>query len=130
MQSGRIGPLTIGLTDIHRWREADEAHLPIGQTQRVPFLPEQRPLDAILRRETLEERLTAFILPDRFSPALGEHGAIPRAREALHRRFRSLADRSTDPRLAGALQDAADLLAHETELDDEVQMALAALLRA
>lgn len=129
MQSGRIGPLSTGLADIRRWRESDEVHLPPGQSPRLPFLPEQRPLDAILRRETLEERLAGFVVPDRISPELGEPGAIPRARESLHARFATLA-RISPPAVAMALQSAADLLAHESVLDDEVRTALAALLRA
>lgn len=129
MQSGRIGPLNSGLADIRRWRESDEVHLPPGQRPRVPFLPEQRPLDAILRRETLEERLAGFIIPDRISPELGEPGAIARAREALHQRFAALA-RVSPPGTAAVLQAAAELLARETVLDEEVRTALAALLRA
>jgi hypothetical protein len=129
MQSGRIGPLNAGLADIRRWRESDEVHLPQGQTPRVPFLPEQRPLDAILRRETLEERLTGFIVPDRISPELGEPGAIARTRESLQARFMALSHVASG-RQADTLRAAADLLAQEGALDAEVQAALAALLRA
>lgn len=129
MQSGRIGPINAGISDVSRWREADEVHLPPGNTIRVPFLPEQRPLDAILRRETLEERLAGFVVPENLSPALGEPGAIRRAREQIHARFRAMAQR-TGPHGARILKQAADLLEYENALDDEVQMALAALLRA
>ncbi len=129
MQSGRIGPLNSGLADITRWRNSDEAHLPTGQMVRLPFVPEQRALDAILRRETLEERLAGFVVPDRISPELGEPGAIRNARLAARARFAGLAARAT-PRAAAALRAAADLLSQESDLDDEVQTALAALLRA
>lgn len=129
MRSGRVGPLNTGLSDIRHWRESDEVHLPVGQTARIPFLPEQRPLDAILRRETLEERLVSFIVPDRISPELGEPGAIARARMGLHDHFQRFA--TNGPRAAGStLQAAADLLARETVLDEEIRTALAALLRA
>jgi hypothetical protein len=129
MRSGRVGSLNSGLTDIRHWRESDEVHLPLAQTPRIPFLPEQRPLDAILRRETLEERLVSFIVPDRISPELGEPGAIARVRTELHERFLRLA--GLGPSGTGqVLQAAAELLARETVLDDEIRAALAALLRA
>ncbi|MCZ8333685.1 MAG: hypothetical protein O9328_05445 [Rhodobacteraceae bacterium] len=129
MRSGRVGPLNSGLADIRTWRESDEVHLPVGQTPRVPFLPEQRPLDAILRRETLEERLVGFVVPERISPELGEPGAIARAREELHQTFARLAG-STPAGTRNVLQAAADLLARETVLHEEIRTALAALLRA
>ncbi len=129
MQSGRISPLNAGIADIRRWRDSDEVHLPQGQMVRLPFLPEQRPLDAILRRETLEERLAGFIVPDRISAELGEPGAIRRAREAMQARFRAMAQR-VSPKTAAIMAAAADLLDQESALDDEVQTALAALLRA
>ena len=93
MQSGRIGPINAGIADIRRWRDSDEVHLPPGSMIRTPYVPEQRPLDAILRRETLEERLAGFIVPSQLSPELGEVGAIRAAREALQSRFRSFAER-------------------------------------
>lgn len=129
MQSGRIGPINAGIADIRRWRDSDEVHLPPGSMIRTPYVPEQRPLDAILRRETLEERLAGFIVPSQLSPELGEVGAIRAAREALQSRFRSFARRANG-RGATALEAAASLLDHERALDDEVQIALAALLRA
>lgn len=129
MQSGRIGPLNTGLADIQRWRDSDEVHLPPGQMLRLPFVPEQRPLDAILRRETLEERLASFIVPNRISPELGEPGAIRRAREAMQDRFRRAA-RQGGAASSAAFAAAAALLEQELALDDEVQTALAALLRA
>lgn len=129
MQSGRIGPINTGLADIRRWRERDEVHLPPGSTVRAPFAPEQRPLDAILRRETLEERLAGFIVPSRLSPELGDVGAIRAARLALQDRIRQFAARAPKGS-ATALTAAISLLDHEHALDEEVQTALAALLRA
>lgn len=129
MESGRIRPLNTGLTDIARWRESDEVHLPVGRTLGLPFLPEMRPLDAILRRDTLEERLAALVLPSRISASLAEPGALRRAREAMVRRFRQGVGRSL-PQDADALAAAEALLERETVLDEEVQIALAALLRA
>lgn len=129
MESGRIRPLNTGLTDIARWRESDEVHLPVGRTLGLPFMPELRPLDAILRRETLEERLAGLVLPSRISASLAEPGALRRAREAVAKRFRQAQGRSLSPD-AAALAAAEALLERETELDEEVQMALAALLRA
>ena len=129
MQSGRIGPINAGIADIRRWRDSDEVHLPPGSLVRTPFVPEQRPLDAILRRETLEERLAGFIIPARLSPELGEVGAIRAAREALQDRFRKAALHMT-ARRPSVLQAAVQLLDHECALDEEVQTALAALLRA
>lgn len=129
MESGRIRPLNTGLTDIARWRESDEVHLPVARTLGLPFMPELRPLDAILRRETLEERLAGLVLPNRISASLAEPGALRRAREAMIERFRQARARSL-PRDADSLDAASRLLERETELDDEVQTALAALLRA
>lgn len=129
MRSGRVGPLNTGLADIRNWRESDEVHLPIGQTPRIPFLPEQRPLDVILRRQTLEERLVHVLVPDQITPELGEPGAIARTREEMRATFARLAALAL-PGTGAILHSATDLLTHETFLDEEIQTALAALLRA
>lgn len=93
----RVQGLNVGVTDIHRWRQQDEVHLPESRFRPAPFLPQPQALDAILRRETLDERLARHVVPSTVDPDL--------------------------------LAPAAELLADEVALDDDVQRALAALLR-
>ena len=130
MQSGRVGSLNTGISDVSRWRHDDEIHLPVTQTGRVPFLPEQRALDAILKRETLEERLSQFVIPNELSPALGEPNAISSARLAAFAVFQARLDADGGTRRSPVFEAAAKLLQYEDALDQEVQLALAALLRA
>ena len=121
----RVQSLDVGVADIHRWRRSDEVHLPHEMSARSVFLPEMRPLDAILRRETLDERLTGHLVPEMVDPDLLAPSVMGETR-------RSVADKialAADCGGGAALDAAAELLDAELALDDEVREALAALLR-
>ncbi|MGR3483832.1 MAG: hypothetical protein ACU0BF_00665 [Paracoccaceae bacterium] len=122
----RARPLGVGITDVDRWRREDEAHLPPGGPAAPAFVPEPRPLDAVLRRETLDERLSSYLVPADIDPDLLAPAVMAQTREGLRARFARAAE-GTAP--GSALPRALALLSDEVTLDHEVRAALAALLR-
>lgn len=124
----RIASLNVGLTEINQWRALDEQHLPEGGRTLQAFFPEVRPLDAILRRETLDERLAGDVVPDEISPELLLPAVLAETRKSLKRRLEEAAHRATGRARADILAGA-DLLETEMALDEEIREALAALLR-
>lgn len=124
----RIASLNVGVTRIDEWRALDEQHLPTGGASLRAFFPEVRPLDAILRRETLDERLAADVVPDELSPELLLPAVLSETRKSLKSRLEAAALRATGKARADILAGAA-LLEAEVALDAEIQEALAALLR-
>jgi hypothetical protein len=124
----RIASLNVGVTEINHWRALDDQHLPEGGRAQRAFFPEIRPLDAILRRETLDERLAADVVPDELSPELLLPSMLSQTRKSLKSRLEAAAARATGRARAEILAGAA-LLEAEVALDAEIQEALAALLR-
>jgi hypothetical protein len=124
----RVHGLNVGVTDIHRWRQQDDVHLPESRFRPAPFLPQPQALDAILRRETLDERLARHVVPTTVDPDLLAPAVMSATRVALRDRMVAAATRARG-RQAAVLARAAELLADEVALDDDVQRALAALLR-
>ena len=124
----RIAGLNVGLTEINEWRALDEQHLPEGGRTRPAFFPEVRPLDAILRRETLDERLAGDVVPDTISPELLMPAVLGEVRKFLKARLEAAAllasGKARDDILGGAA-----LLETEVALDEEIREALNALLR-
>lgn len=98
--------LNVGVSDIQRWRRSDEVHLPTEKPSGPLFLPETAPLDAILRRETLDERLKAFLVPDSLDPDLLQPAVLTATRSAIADKVALAADSGADP----VLEEAADLL--------------------
>jgi len=126
--SPRIQGLNVGVTDIGRWRDEDEVHLPERVTRPQPFLPQVQALDAILRRETLDERLARHLVPDTLDPDLMQPAVLSATREGLQARLRHAAALAP-PGPRAALGAAAALLSVEVALDREIQEALSVLLR-
>lgn len=124
----RIHGLNVGVTDIGRWREQDEVHLPERVSRPQPFLPQPQALDAILRRETLDERLSRHLIPKTLDPDLLQAPVLSAIRQALQERMLAQVPVATASERA-ALESAAALLAVECELDEAIQEALAVLLR-
>ena len=124
----RIHGLNVGVTDIGRWREQDEVHLPERVSRPQPFLPQPQALDAILRRETLDERLSRHLIPKTLDPDLLQAPVLSAIRQALQERMLAQVPVATASERA-ALESAAALLAVECELDETIQEALAVLLR-
>jgi hypothetical protein len=124
----RIAGLHIGLTEINEWRRLDEQHLPEGGRTRPAFFPEVRPLDAILRRETLDERLAGDVVPDEVSPELLLPAVLGQVRKSLKVRLEAAGLLAKGKARADILAGAA-LLEAEVALDEEIREALSALLR-
>lgn len=126
--SRRVVGLNVGLTGINEWRALDDQHLPPGGRTLPAFFPEIRPLDAILRRETLDERLAGDVVPDEISPELLLPAKLSETRKSLKKRLEEAAFRATGRARAEILAGTA-LLEAEVALDAEIRDALAALLR-
>jgi hypothetical protein len=124
----RIVGLNVGLTGIDQWRARDEQHLPPGGRTRPAFFPEVRPLDAILRRETLDERLAGDVVPDELSSELLLPAVLGEVRKSLKSRLEA-AGRRASGRARDHIMAGAALLETEVALDEEIREALAALLR-
>lgn len=120
-----IRGLTIGVAEIHRWRQSDEVHLPTEKASGPLFLPETAPLNAILKRETLDERLKGYLVPETIDRDLLEPAVLTETRKSLAAKIALAADSS-----GGEILDkGADILDREIDLDNAVREALAALLR-
>lgn len=125
----RIKPLDIGLESITRWDVADEVHLPGDGVAAPAFLPQSRPLEEILHRPSLDERLPDFLRPSALDPDLLEPTALAQARLDARAVFVRQAGLATG-RSRDLLDEAARLLGADAALDEEIRAALAALLRA
>ena len=123
--SSNIRGLNVGVSDIQRWRRSDEVHLPTEKPTGPLFLPETRPLDAILKRETLDERLKSFLAPEAIDPDLLQPSVLTETRKSIAAKVALAADAGGQ----SVLDKGADLLDQEIDLDDAVREALAALLR-
>ncbi|MFP7674953.1 hypothetical protein ACG74X_16505 [Marivita sp. S0852] len=115
----------LGVAGIHRWRVEDEVHLPGGPPSAPGFLPQERPLDAVLRRDTLDERLVSHMVPSQLDADLLSPAVMTRTRETLAGKLALAADIGN----SATLNRAALLLEEELALDEEVRAALAALLK-
>lgn len=124
----RIQSLNVGLTDIHRWRHQDEVHLPETGFRPTPFLPKPDALDAILRRETLDERLARHVVPNDIDADLLVPATMSATRHALRDRMLR-ASVMVRGDYGKTLAEAIELLNEEVVMDAEVQEALASLLR-
>ncbi|WP_163850620.1 hypothetical protein [Pseudooceanicola aestuarii] len=124
----RIDKLNVGVAGIQRWRHEDEVHLPEARARGPAYLPLVRPLDEILRRETLDERLARHLLPSEIDADLMQPRVMSDTRQALRARMAQAAAGAEGQR-GRALAAAADLLDVEVTLDAEIREALAALLR-
>lgn len=134
----RVRSLDVGVERITLWESSDEFHLPAEGKAAPAFLPELRPLDEVLHRPSLDERLPDLLRPADLDPDLLEPTALADTRRELSRLFgkasaaaRGRGEARTDETLARAevLGRAAWLLQTDDGLDAEVREALAALLR-
>ena len=120
--------LNVGLTGVDRWTKQDDVHLPEETRAHPLFLPEPRPLDQILKRETLDERLARDVVPSSLTKELLEPSVLTATRKKLAERLLEAGMRAPDIARDRILAGAA-LLDEEVAMDSEVQEALAALLR-
>ena len=124
----RARPLDIGLETIARWRIDDEQHLPRDKAAAPAFLPDARPLDDILRRPSLDERLPNLLRPDTVDPDLMHPATMTAVREGLADRFRALEATARGADRA-AFDAAAAVMEGDVEMDRDVRSSLAMLLR-
>ncbi|MBR0988381.1 hypothetical protein [Bradyrhizobium liaoningense] len=124
----RIRSLEVGLETISRYQVADDVHLPKEKGLRPVFLPVSQPLDDVLKRPSLDERLPALLQPRFLDPDLLEPATLVDIRLQAQELIAASAKRETGSRKE-LLERAATCLEDENGLDEEVRRALAALLR-
>ncbi len=127
-KAGRPVGLNVGVTGVDRWRHSDDVHLPEGKRPTPFFLPETRPLDSILKRETLDERLARDVVPADLSPELMEPSVLTATRRSLRNRLTE-AGQNAQGRAKQDIMAGVALLETEVALDEEIREALAALLK-
>lgn len=125
----KIRSLDIGVESIARWQAEDEVHLPEEGVLPQVFLPELRPLDAILRRPALDERLPALLAPASLDPDLLNPSTLTDARLEMRDFFARCAERDERSGARNIYSTAASLLGNDATLDRDVRTALAALLK-
>jgi hypothetical protein len=124
----KVKSFDIGLESITRVGFGEDVHLPkegpIGPT----FLPQIRPLDDVLHRPSLDERLPQLLQPLSLDAELLEPSVLAAARLSARELFADAARHSAGHRRR-VLDQAALFLEDDVALDEEVRTALAALLR-
>jgi hypothetical protein len=124
----RIRSMDIGVESVSRFLVEDDVHLPEEKGLRPVFLPLARPLDDVLRRPSLDERLPRLLQPEFLDPDLLEPATLTHVRlEARH--FMAARARRESGSRRQLLELAASHLDNEASLDDEVRRSLSALLR-
>jgi hypothetical protein len=124
----RIRSMDIGLESVSRFLVEDDVHLPEEKGLRPVFLPLARPLDDVLRRPSLDERLPRLLQPEFLDPDLLEPATLTHVRLEA-RRFMAKRARQESGSRRQLLELAASHLDNEASLDDEVRRSLSALLR-
>lgn len=124
----RIRNLDIGVEQVTQWGAEHEFHLPPEGDFAPAFLPQIRPLDEILRRPSLDERLPDLLQPAELDPSLLSPPVFAETRKSTRDFFRRMA-RSTSGEAARILDAASHILDAEDGMDGEVRAALAMLLR-
>jgi hypothetical protein len=125
----RIRTLDVGVESITQWQEEDEVHLPKDGALQQLFLPQARPLDSVLRRPSLDERLPALLARTTLDPELLNPATMSETRLQMREFFarRAETEQKSGPRNIYAATAA--LLGNDAALDQEVRAALAVLLR-
>jgi hypothetical protein len=124
----KIDPLNIGVESISRWQAHDEVHLPQEHGLKPPFLPLYAPLDEILHRPSLEERLPRLLQPALLDPDLLEPAVLSEVRIETQKVLANKARQEIGVRRK-VLEAAAAHLDDAVSMDDTVRRSLAALLR-
>lgn len=124
----RVRNLDVGIERISQWEIGDELHLPPEGKSAPAFLPQLRPLDEVLHRPSLDERLPDLLQPAELDPELLEPAALTETRQQAARLFGRAAG-SARGKAAEVLGRASWLLQADDGMDAEVRTALAALLR-
>ncbi|KZK79799.1 hypothetical protein PsAD13_03964 [Pseudovibrio sp. Ad13] len=124
----RVASITIGVNEVSNWKVEDQVQLPEGKKLAPVFLPEVRPLNEVLYRPTLDERLPSLLLPDLSETDILLPTELSEMRKELQRLFAAAALREQGERQR-VLKGVADLLMGDVLLDEDLQAALAMLLQ-
>jgi Type III secretion system YscX (type_III_YscX) len=124
----RIRNLDVGVEVISRLPEGYEVHLPEEKGLRPAFLPASRPLDEVLTRPSLDERLPRLLRPEFLETDLLEPAVLSDVRLQT-RQFLNERAKGKSGSERQILEMAASHLEDTVNLDDEVRRSLAALLR-
>lgn len=124
----RARNLNVGLESISRWQVEDENHLPVDKALGPAFLPKYRPLDEILRRPSLDERLPDLLQPELLDGDMLEPAMLTQLRKEAMDIMSSHAARSVGSK-RDTFEKAAEYLGQDVHLDDEIRAALGALLQ-
>jgi hypothetical protein len=124
----RIRSLDVGVESISRFQIEDDVHLPEEKGLRPAFLPANRPLDEVLTRPSLDERLPRLLRPEFLDTDLLEPSVLSQIRLETRYLMAERAKRKSG-RERQLLEVAASYLDDSVNLDDEVRRSLAALLR-
>jgi len=124
----RIRSLDVGIDAISRFQVEDDVHLPQDKGLRPAFLPIARPLDDVLRRPSLDERLPQLLQPEYLESDLLEPATLTDVRLAARRVLAECVKHESGSRRQ-TLELATAYLDDAAHLDDEVRRSLAALLR-
>ena len=122
----RIADLDIGLERISQWADTKAFQLPEKSAPPAGYLPQTGALAVVLGRRSLNDQLVALLLPSRLESGLLEAAVMETTRKELISYFSHHA--GTDPALE-PFRTASELLASEDILFNDVQSALALLLR-
>ncbi len=125
----KIKNLDIGLESITQVGHGQDVHLPKEGSLAPTFMPEVRPLDDVLRRPSLDERLPNLLQPQVLDATLLEPAVLAETRLSTQAVFAEAA-RGASGHRRRVLDQAALYLDDDAALDDEVRASLAALLRA
>ncbi|KZM47361.1 hypothetical protein [Labrenzia sp. OB1] len=118
----------IGLVGISRQRIGDEDHLPIEGKSAPKFQPRHGELEDVLRRPTLDERLTNHLQPRQIDPYLLNPQTLSQTRRDVLEIFESAAEGVYGP-AGAALAAAAVLVFGEVEAEIDIHSGLAALFK-
>ena len=124
----KIRGFEIGVESFSRVTPGEEMRLPPPEAPARPFLPQPSQLDAVLRRPSLDERLTDLLQPRGLDPALLVPAILAETRLGAGEALAGAARRALGRRRQ-TLERAARILEQDAALDREVRAALAALFR-
>jgi hypothetical protein len=123
----RTRGLDFGIESISYWRVGDEFHLPAQGKAAQAFQLRHSELDDILRRPSLDERLTDVLLPENLDHDILE----PTVLSATRQETRQLVERA-EP-LSAAHREALDvlveILGEDAQFEQLVRSAIASLLK-
>lgn len=124
----KIKSFDVGLESITQVGFGQDVHLPKEAPVGPKFMPQARPLDDVLRRPSIEERLPDLLQPASIDPALLEPAVLTETRHAAQGFMGEAARRATGHRRR-VLEQAALYLDDDIALDEDVRAALAVLLK-